>query len=84
MILTLITAGVLDMLQVLFASDAWYIAFIILFAFSNGYVGNIALMWCPRVVDLQYKGTACSMGIACLVTGCALGSVISYGVVSLL
>ena len=36
-----------------FDSDAWYLTFIVLLAVSNGYVGNIATMFAPKVVSVR-------------------------------
>jgi equilibrative nucleoside transporter 1/2/3 len=64
-----------------FDSDVYYIVFMIFFSISNGYVGTIAMMFGPKVVDPKYQEMTASFLIAFLVLGCGLGSIISAPVV---
>ena len=70
--------------QVVFKSEWWYIGFMLIFSISNGYVGNIAFMFTPKVVSAEYQDIAASFAVAMLVGGCGLGSIISTPVVNAL
>ena len=70
--------------QVIFESEWWYISFIVLFAFTNGYLGNIAFMFTPKVVSPGNQETAAAFAVSDLVIGCGLGALISPSVVKLL
>ena len=59
-------------------------SFTALFAISNGYVGNIAFMFTPKTVSVEYQPIAASFGAAVLVLGLALGSLLSTPVVNAL
>ena len=70
--------------QVVFKSEWWYLLFFSLFAFSNGYLGNIAFMFTPKVVASENQETAAAFAISDLVIGCGIGSLISTPVVTLI
>lgn len=71
--------------EVLISSDAVYIVLMCVFAISNGYLGNISMIHGPRAFESkQHQEAAAMVLVACLVLGVGLGSVISYGTVSLL
>lgn len=73
------------MTEVYFKSDAWYVTFVVLLGVTNGYVGNIAMMFGPKAVkEVQLQETAAAALIACLVIGCGLGSVLSNSLVKAL
>ena len=55
-----------------------------LFSISNGYVGNIGMMFAPKVVSPEYQDIAASFTVAMLVGGCGVGSVISNPIVNIL
>ena len=71
--------------SIVFFSDAWYITFVILLGVSNGYIGNIAMMFGPKSVkNVEHQGTAAAAIVATLVLGCGVGSVISNALVKAL
>ena len=39
----------------MFESEWWYLMFISVFAFTNGYLGNIAFMFTPKVVKEENR-----------------------------
>ena len=64
--------------EVVFKSDAFYIIFMLIFGISNGYIGNIAMMFGPKKVNnVDHQGIAAAAIVATLVIGCGVGSVIS-------
>lgn len=70
---------------VIFTSDSAYIVFVILLGVSNGYVGNIAMMFGPKMgKQKEHQETAAAAIVAVLVIGCGIGSVISNGLVKAL
>ena len=71
-------------LKIVFTSDAFYISFVVLLGVSNGYVGNIATMFGPKVVEEADAEVTASVLVAVLVVGCGLGSVVSAYLVQLL
>jgi len=70
--------------EVIFESEWWYLAFLVTFAFSNGYLGNIAFMFTPKVVAPENQEVAAAFAVSDLVIGCGLGSLLSTPVVKLL
>ena len=71
--------------NVLFASDADFIAFMTLFAVSNGYLGNICMLNGPKSSsDKEMQEAIALILIAGLVLGTGAGSAISYPLVSIL
>lgn len=71
-------------LPVLFDKDYQYILIVFLFALSNGYLANLALLCAPRVVEQHEKETASSMMTIFLGGGLAVGSSISLLLVKVL
>eukprot|EP00095_Tigriopus_kingsejongensis_P002892 maker-scaffold513_size150706-snap-gene-0.24 protein:Tk02892 transcript:maker-scaffold513_size150706-snap-gene-0.24-mRNA-1 annotation:"equilibrative nucleoside transporter 3" len=70
---------------ILFPSDTTFIFLIILFSISNGYIGNIAMMYAPKVLpDGRSQSTAASMMVSALVIGLGFGSILSTLWVNLL
>lgn len=51
-------------------------------AISNGYIGNNACMWGPKVVKPDYQEETAAFLVAGLVIGCGLGSIISNPLVT--
>lgn len=41
--------------QVFFTSEVYYVIFIIILSVSNGYIGNITMMFGPKVVDKEVQ-----------------------------
>jgi len=58
--------------------------FLFLLAITNGYVGNIACMYGPKVVKEEHQEHASSILIAVLVIGIGIGSVLNNPVVKAL
>ena len=70
--------------QVIFTAEAYYLTFNALLAMSNGYIGNITMMFGPKVVKEEHQDMAAAFLIACLVLGCGVGSILSAPIVKLL
>ncbi len=69
--------------NVIFQSDADFIIFMALFAVSNGYIGNICMLFGPQKTDDREKKESIALVlIAGLVLGTGIGSFLSYPVVS--
>jgi len=68
---------------VVFESDGWPITFMVLMAFSNGYVASSAMMIGPSIVDSRDKNLAGTIMIFCLTLGLMLGSIFSFSVVDI-
>ena len=68
----------------IFESDAWYIAFNIILAVTNGYLGNLSAMFGPKVVDPEDQEITAAIMVATLVLGCGLGSIINVPLVQIL
>jgi len=67
----------------LFQSDADFIAFMALFAVSNGYIGNICMLHGPKMSENKEKQEAIALLlIAGLVVGTSIGSSLSYPLVA--
>lgn len=65
-------------LPTIFSSDAWPILFMILFAFTNGYVASLGMMYGPSMVhhhDMELAGTVM---VLFLTLGLFSGSVTSF------
>jgi len=56
----------------------------VLLSVSNGYIGNIACMYGPKVVNPQFQEETAAVLVAVLVVGCGLGSVLSNLIVKAL
>ncbi|KAF7253833.1 Equilibrative nucleoside transporter 1 [Varanus komodoensis] len=65
-------------LPVFFAHDAWYIVFMILFAFSNGYLASLCMCFGPKKVLSHEAETAGAIMAFFLSLGLALGAIISF------
>lgn len=70
--------------EVVFQSEYYYLAFMLAFALSNGYVGNVNLMFGPKVVREELQEVTAAFLVSLLVVGCGVGSVISKPVVDAL
>ncbi|TKS85812.1 Equilibrative nucleoside transporter 1 [Collichthys lucidus] len=65
-------------LPVLFSHDAWYIIFMILFSFSNGYLASLCMCFGPKKVPQHEAETAGAIMAFFLSLGLALGAAISF------
>ncbi|XP_071336303.1 equilibrative nucleoside transporter 1-like [Trachinotus anak] len=65
-------------LPVLFAHDAWYIIFMILFSFSNGYLASLCMCFGPKKVPQHEAETAGAIMAFFLSLGLALGAAVSF------
>ena len=66
-------------------SDTAYLVFMVIFAISNGYIGGIALMFGPKVLENGVdQGRAASLLVSFLVLGLAVGASMSGLFVKLL
>ncbi|XP_062375424.1 equilibrative nucleoside transporter 1a [Sardina pilchardus] len=66
-------------LPVVFAHDAWYIIFMIFFAFSNGYLASLCMCFGPKKVAQHEAETAGAIMAFFLSLGLALGAALSFG-----
>uniref|UniRef100_A0A8B9J9Y5 Solute carrier family 29 member 1 (Augustine blood group) n=1 Tax=Astyanax mexicanus TaxID=7994 RepID=A0A8B9J9Y5_ASTMX len=66
-------------LPVVFAHDAWYIIFMILFSFSNGYLASLCMCFGPKKVSQHEAETAGAIMAFFLSLGLALGAALSFG-----
>ncbi|XP_032408189.1 equilibrative nucleoside transporter 1-like [Xiphophorus hellerii] len=67
-------------LPVAFAHDAWYIGFMILFSFSNGYLASLCMCFGPKKVPQHQAETAGAIMAFFLSLGLALGAAVSFGI----
>ncbi|XP_007577440.1 equilibrative nucleoside transporter 1 [Poecilia formosa] len=67
-------------LPVWFAHDAWYIAFMIFFAFSNGYLASLCMCFGPKKVPQHQAETAGTIMAFFLSLGLALGAGVSFAI----
>nr|XP_057915174.1 equilibrative nucleoside transporter 1-like [Doryrhamphus excisus] len=65
-------------LPVLFAHDAWYMVFMILFSFSNGYLASLCMCFGPKKVSQHEAETAGAIMAFFLSLGLALGAAFSF------
>ena len=65
-------------LPVLFKSDAWPIIFMALFAFSNGYLSTLAMMFGPTMVSVRNSALAGTIMIFSLTLGLMSGAASSF------
>uniref|UniRef100_A0A672JM79 Equilibrative nucleoside transporter 1-like n=1 Tax=Salarias fasciatus TaxID=181472 RepID=A0A672JM79_SALFA len=65
-------------LPVLFSHDAWYIIFMILFSFSNGYLASLCMCFGPKKVAQHEAETAGAIMAFFLSLGLALGAAVSF------
>ncbi|XP_059421703.1 equilibrative nucleoside transporter 1-like isoform X2 [Carassius carassius] len=66
------------LLPVVFAHDAWYIIFMILFSFSNGYLASLCMCFGPKKVSQHEAETAGAIMAFFLSLGLALGAALSF------
>ncbi|KAL6487629.1 hypothetical protein MHYP_G00042550 [Metynnis hypsauchen] len=66
-------------LPVVFGHDAWYIIFMILFSFSNGYLASLCMCFGPKKVAQHEAETAGAIMAFFLSLGLALGAALSFG-----
>uniref|UniRef100_A0A8C5BCE4 Equilibrative nucleoside transporter 1-like n=1 Tax=Gadus morhua TaxID=8049 RepID=A0A8C5BCE4_GADMO len=66
-------------LPVLFGHDAWYILFIVLFSFSNGYLASLCMCFGPKKVAQHEAETAGAVMAFFLSLGLAMGAALSFG-----
>ncbi|MBN3277582.1 S29A1 protein, partial [Polyodon spathula] len=65
-------------LPVLFSHDIWYIIFMILFAFSNGYLASLCMCFGPKKVASHEAETTGAVMAFFLSLGLALGASVSF------
>ncbi|XP_048842741.1 equilibrative nucleoside transporter 1-like [Brienomyrus brachyistius] len=65
-------------LPVFFVHDAWFIIFMIFFAFSNGYLASLCMCFGPKKVAPHEAETAGAIMAFFLTSGLALGAAISF------
>lgn len=65
-------------MPVLFNHDAWYIIFMILFSFSNGYLASLCMCFGPKKVAPHEAETAGAIMAFFLSLGLALGAALSF------
>lgn len=65
-------------LPVLFSHDAWYIIFMIVFSFSNGYLASLCMCFGPKKVAQHEAETAGAIMAFFLSLGLALGAALSF------
>lgn len=61
-----------------FKSDAWPIIIMVFFAFSNGYLGSLCMMYGPGRVEGKAMETAATIMIFSLTLGLCFGSFLSF------
>ncbi|XP_072407254.1 equilibrative nucleoside transporter 2-like [Chiloscyllium punctatum] len=77
-IFMLCNVGQRHFLPVLFTHDAWFITFIFLFAFSNGYLVTLCMCYAPKKVSPRDAETAGAVMAFFLALGLALGAALSF------
>ncbi|XP_072498401.1 equilibrative nucleoside transporter 1 isoform X1 [Notamacropus eugenii] len=65
-------------LPVVFHHDAWFIIFMVLFAFSNGYLASLCMCFGPKKVKPSEAETAGAVMAFFLSLGLALGALLSF------
>ncbi|KAF4106115.1 hypothetical protein G5714_013777 [Onychostoma macrolepis] len=65
-------------LPLVFAHDAWYIIFMILFSFSNGYLASLCMCFGPKKVSQHEAETAGAIMAFFLSLGLAMGAGLSF------
>lgn len=65
---------------VLFNHDAYPIVFMILFGLSNGYLGSLAMMYGPTMVDHEHSELAGIIMAFSIVAGLATGAAFSFAI----
>lgn len=64
--------------SVYFSEDYFPIAFMVLFAISNGYLGSLCMMYGPSMVEAKHAETAGTMMAFMLIIGLAMGAGFSF------
>ncbi|XP_069750245.1 equilibrative nucleoside transporter 2-like isoform X2 [Narcine bancroftii] len=67
-------------LTTVFLHDGWYILFMVLFAFSNGYLVTVCTCYAPKLVSPKDAETAGAVMAFFLALGLALGAALSFAV----
>uniref|UniRef100_A0A8C9T1T7 Solute carrier family 29 member 1a n=1 Tax=Scleropages formosus TaxID=113540 RepID=A0A8C9T1T7_SCLFO len=67
-----------EYLPVVFENDGWYIFFMVLFAFSNGYLASLCMCFGPKKVLPHEAETAGAVMAFFLSLGLALGAALSF------
>ncbi|XP_072356444.1 equilibrative nucleoside transporter 1 [Scyliorhinus torazame] len=65
-------------MPVFFAHDAWYIVFMMIFAFSNGYLASVCMCYGPKNVSAKEAETAGAIMSFFLSLGLATGACLSF------
>uniref|UniRef100_A0A673J175 Equilibrative nucleoside transporter 1-like n=1 Tax=Sinocyclocheilus rhinocerous TaxID=307959 RepID=A0A673J175_9TELE len=65
-------------LPMVFSHDAWYIVFMILFSFSNGYLASLCMCFGPKKVSQHEAETAGAIMAFFLSLGLAVGAALSF------
>ncbi|XP_069739690.1 equilibrative nucleoside transporter 1-like [Narcine bancroftii] len=65
-------------LPIIFAHDAWYICFMVLFAFSNGYLASLCMCYGPQSTSSTEAEMAGAVMSFFLSLGLASGACISF------
>lgn len=63
--------------------DAVFVVLVAILGFSNGYLGNLGMMYGSKLVPPQFAETTGSIMALCLNFGLFLGSCFSFGMVLL-
>ena len=62
----------------LLTHDAYPIVLNVLFSVSNGYLGNLCMMFGPRLVAIEYAETAGTIMSLFLTIGLTIGACVSF------
>uniref|UniRef100_UPI00398F809D equilibrative nucleoside transporter 1-like n=1 Tax=Pristiophorus japonicus TaxID=55135 RepID=UPI00398F809D len=65
-------------MPVVFVHDAWYIVFMVTFAFSNGYLASLCMCYGPKRVSAKEAETAGAIMSFFLSLGLAAGACVSF------
>ncbi|XP_063047620.1 equilibrative nucleoside transporter 1a isoform X2 [Engraulis encrasicolus] len=65
-------------MPIVFSNDAWYIVFMIIFSFSNGYLASLCMCFGPKKVAPHEAETAGAIMAFFLSLGLALGAALSF------
>ncbi|XP_078392558.1 equilibrative nucleoside transporter 1-like [Cetorhinus maximus] len=65
-------------LPIIFEHDGWFILFMFLFAFSNGYLVTLCMCYAPKKVSPRDAETAGAVMAFFLALGLALGAAVSF------
>ncbi len=70
--------------QVFIPSDVAFVCILVLFAFTDGYINNIAMMFGPKSVESGLKEVTAGVLVATSSTAITLGSILSAVIVKAL